>query len=71
MFNRLPALARFLLALIAIDLVVFAAFRGAFASASWNAAQKAPRNAVNTTRSIAISARRNRASAGSRLNIAL
>src|SRR5229473_4285854 len=43
MFNRLPALARFLLALIAIDLVVFAAFRGAFwaafhdalASASW------------------------------------
>src|SRR5712671_2318907 len=43
MFNRLPALARFLLALIAIDLVVFAAFRGVFwaafhealASASW------------------------------------
>ncbi len=30
MFNRLPALARFLFALIAIDLVVFAAFRGAF-----------------------------------------
>jgi len=27
MFNRLPALARFLFALIAIDLVVFAAFR--------------------------------------------
>src|SRR6267142_1256824 len=43
MFNRLPALARFLFALIAIDLIVFAAFRGAFwaafhealANASW------------------------------------
>src|SRR5258708_8254174 len=37
MFNRLPALARFLLALIAIDLVVFAAFRGAFWAASHEA----------------------------------
>ena len=43
MFNRLPALVRFLFALIAIDLVVFTAFRGAFwaafhqalANASW------------------------------------
>jgi phosphoglycerol transferase MdoB-like AlkP superfamily enzyme len=33
MVNRLPALARFLLALIAIDLAVFAAFRGAFRAA--------------------------------------
>ena len=30
MFNRLPALARLLLALVAINLVVFGAFRGAF-----------------------------------------
>jgi phosphoglycerol transferase MdoB-like AlkP superfamily enzyme len=43
MLNRLPALVRFLFALIAIDLVVFTAFRGAFwaafhqalANASW------------------------------------
>ena len=43
MFNRLPGLARFILALTAINLAVFAAFRGAFwavfhealASASW------------------------------------
>ena len=43
MFNRLPGLARFILALAAIDLVVFAVFRGVFwavfhdalASASW------------------------------------
>src|SRR6266852_8725041 len=43
MFNRLPGLARFILALIAIDLVVFTAFRAAFwaafhealANASW------------------------------------
>jgi len=49
MFNRLPALARFLLALTAINLVVFAAFRGAFwaafhegvASASWKDLLKA------------------------------
>jgi len=42
-FNRLPGLARFILALTAINLAVFAAFRGAFwavfhealASASW------------------------------------
>jgi phosphoglycerol transferase MdoB-like AlkP superfamily enzyme len=37
MFNRLPALARFLLALTAINLVVFAVFRGAF----WAAFQEA------------------------------
>ena len=30
MFNRLPGLARFLLALTAINLAVFAAFRGIF-----------------------------------------
>src|SRR5258706_15013608 len=41
MFNRLPALARFLFALIAIDLVVFAAFRGAF----WAAFHEALANA--------------------------
>src|SRR5258708_12962321 len=41
MFNRLPALARFLLALIAIDLVVFTAFRGAF----WAAFHEALANA--------------------------
>src|SRR5258706_7629104 len=41
MFNRLPALARFLLALVAIDLVVFAAFRGAF----WAAFQEGLANA--------------------------
>src|SRR5258706_7777003 len=41
MFNRLPALARFLLALVAIDLVVFAAFRGAF----WAAFHEALANA--------------------------
>ena len=43
MFNRLPGLARFILALTAIDLVVFAGFRGVFwaafhealANASW------------------------------------
>ena len=43
MFNRLPGLARLLLALTAINLVVFAAFRGIFwaafhealANASW------------------------------------
>src|SRR5258707_15413969 len=42
MFNRLPALARFLLALIAIDLVVFAAFRGAFWAAFHEALANAP-----------------------------
>ena len=41
MFNRLPGLARFLLALIAIDLVVFAAFRAAF----WAAFHEALANA--------------------------
>jgi len=41
MFNRLPALARFLLALTAIDLVVFAAFRGVF----WAAFHEALANA--------------------------
>ena len=30
MFNRLPALARFLFALVAINLLVFEALRGAF-----------------------------------------
>ena len=43
MFNRLPALARFLLALIAIDLVVFTAFRGAFWAAFHEALANAPR----------------------------
>src|SRR5258707_2444417 len=42
MFNRLPALARFLFALIAIDLVVFAAFRGAFWAAFHEALANAP-----------------------------
>src|SRR5258705_100705 len=42
MFNRLPALARFLLALIAIDLVVFGAFRGAFWAAFHEALANAP-----------------------------
>src|SRR5258708_6453543 len=41
MFNRLPALARFLLVLTAIDLVVFAAFRAAF----WAAFHEALANA--------------------------
>src|SRR5258708_7297319 len=43
MFNRLPALARFLLALIAIDLVVFTAFRGAFWAAFHETLANAPR----------------------------
>jgi len=41
MFKRLPGLARFILALTAIDLVVFAAFRGAF----WAAFHEALANA--------------------------
>src|SRR6266851_4883789 len=41
MLSRLPALARFLFALVAIDLVVFAAFRGAF----WAAFHEALANA--------------------------
>jgi len=46
MFNRLPALARFLLALIAIDLIVFAAFRGAFWAAFHEALANASRAAL-------------------------
>jgi len=41
MFKRLPGLARFILALTAIDLVVFAVFRGAF----WAAFHEALANA--------------------------
>ena len=42
MFNRLPGLARFILALTAINLVVFAAFRGVFWAAFREALANAP-----------------------------
>ena len=78
MFNRLPALARFLLALIAIDLVVLTAFRGAF----WAAFHEALANASRADllkalylgfkfdlRLALLLACRSRCSVGSRLSI--
>ncbi len=48
MFGRLPALARFLLALVAIDLAVFAAFRLVFWAVFHSASADAPRADVLT-----------------------